>query len=48
MKTLDVTLFTLSLWIVLSLLLYHRAPWELITLYWAVNAIKNALKVGGK
>ena len=47
-KTLDFTLFALSLWIVLSLLLYHKAPWGLITLYWAVNAIKNGLKAGGK
>ena len=48
MKTLDYILLYLSVCIVLYLLKYHTAPWKLIAAYWAVNAVKNAWKVGGK
>lgn len=48
MKWIDSILLGLSGCIVLYLLKHHTAPRILITAYWAVNAIKNAVKVGGK
>lgn len=48
MKTLDAILLSLSVYIVLLLIVEHTAPWTIIAAYWAVNAVKNALKAGGK
>ena len=40
----DFILFLLSLSVAMHLLILHSAPWVLIAMYWAVNALRNFLK----
>lgn len=40
----DFILFMLSTFIAVHLLILHTAPWVLIAIYWAINALRNILK----